>query len=66
VYAHINETDCRNAHRVHLASWVVCYRFNNSPLSMQVPRCVYSTQCRISPTLAPLKIFTRAPPNGDL
>jgi len=29
---------------VHLASRVDCHRFNNSPLSMQVSRCVYSTQ----------------------
>jgi len=37
-------TDCRNAHRVHLAWWVDCYRCNNSSLSMQASRCMYRTQ----------------------
>jgi len=27
-----------------IASWVDCYRFNNSPLPMQVSRRVHSTQ----------------------
>jgi len=30
--------------RVHSASLVDCYMFNNSPLSMQVSRCVCSIQ----------------------
>jgi len=44
VYTHTNETQTAQTPRVHLASWVDCYMFNNSPLSMQVSRCLYSTQ----------------------
>jgi len=41
MYTHINGTQTAET---PIASWVGCYRFNNSPLSMQVSRCVHSTQ----------------------
>jgi len=41
VYTHINETQTAET---PIASWVDCFRFNNSPLSMQVSRCVHSPQ----------------------
>jgi len=46
VYTYKWNIDCRNAHKAHLASWVYCFRFrfNDSPLSMQGSRCVYSSQ----------------------
>jgi len=45
VYTHINETYTAETRiECQLASWVDCYRFNNSPWSMQVSRCVYSAQ----------------------
>jgi len=41
VYTHINETETAEK---PIASLVDCYRFNNSPLSMQVSRCVHIIQ----------------------
>jgi len=41
VYTRINET---LTEETPIASWVDCYRLNDSLLSLQVLRCVHSTQ----------------------
>jgi len=44
VYAHTNETDCRNAHVMSIWLCESIVVDEQSPLPMQVSRCVYSTE----------------------